>query len=124
MFVSWYQPTEVVLDKWTLNQLLIFCCSMYAEACHLLFFLFVCIFVGHAVNEINEVLQQICHAQVVIMGQNVTLRDRALWYITSKIRELWHQNSQVGKKIVTCFLYIIWLSAMEAGWRTLVCCRS
>jgi len=68
------------------------------------FFLFVCIFVGHAVNEINEVLQQICHAQVVIMGQNVTLRDRALWYITSKIGELWHQNSQVGEKNCNMFL--------------------
>jgi len=88
------------------------------------FFLFVCIFVGRGVNEISEVWQQICHAQVVMTGQNVALRDRALWYITSKIGELWHQNSQVDKNIVTCFLYIIWLSSMEAGWRTLVCCRS
>jgi len=64
-----------------------------------------CLFVGHAINEMYEVWQQIYTG-----CQNGTkfgmLIDRALLYINSKIGELWHkgplglQNLRVGKMVL------------------------
>jgi len=57
ILVVYYRRFCFVLSAW------------YAETCHLLF---VCMFVGHAVNDINKVWQQISHTRVVRTGQNLT----------------------------------------------------
>jgi len=58
-----------------------------------------CLFVGHAVNEINEVWQQISRKEVV--GTERKLAILILLYITSKTGELWPKGPPRVPKFIS-----------------------
>jgi len=110
------------------------CCFGYCRrmACGDLSFTAFCfcvfLFVGHTVNEINDVWQQISHTRCQKGTKFDTLIDRTLLYIISKTGELWPKGSPWGAKIhkwvrnVTRFSYryVVWSSAVQFGTMTLV----
>ena len=98
--VAYYQRTESILFHGFLAFIL-FVAARYAQTCRSLF----CRSVGHAFNEINEVLQQTSRRQFVRRGEIWYTGSLALLYINAKIgefcpkRSLGSQNTEGCKRL-------------------------
>jgi len=86
--------------------------------CHLLFVLFVCFFVGHAVNKIDEFWLPVFR-RVVFSRDEIWQRDgRWLQYITIHISERWRRGFFGAlmlklAKNVTLFSYTVLQTAIK-----------
>ena len=81
-----------------------------------------CEYKGHAINEIDELWQQISPRWVFRTGRNLAVDRDGLaichhpdWWTVVQGVALGRQNTEGCKKIVTLFSYIVWPSAMKFG---------